>query len=500
MGTKIGKNVLELNLESLLGRYMAVEPVAGGKSATIIVHTGRTAKPPKDWNSLFVTSDSATKMPIRIVENHTGVYILVSPFASEDLERDPQLKASSDSRIRDAVGQSLAHLERYEVQSAEYILNLPQEQISAAILGLEVGLYRFKRVFKKEAPKFRISVSHRGNAVTKKTLEQGIALGEAINLARHLTNLPPNILHPVSYATAIQKLFSDLKNVDVEVWDEARLEKEKMGLLLAVGQGAQNPPRLVHIRYRPSGAGQRAPFALVGKGITFDSGGLDIKPSSGMRLMKKDMGGSAAVVGLALWAAKSGVKHPIDFYVALAENSVSERSFRPSDVIVARSGHSVEIHNTDAEGRLVLADALDVAVTNRSKPRCVVDIATLTGAIKVALGSHVAGLFCNDVKLAGALSSACQKAGDFAWPMPLIQKYRNSMNSPFADFVNAVDGFGGAVTAALFLERFVRDVPWAHFDIYAWKDAADGAWLESGGSGQMVAGLAHWLRAQPQGR
>ena len=254
------------------------------------------------------------------------------------------------------------------------------------------------------------------------------------------------------------------------------------------------PPRLVKISYRPTKAAKGTqPIALVGKGITFDSGGLDIKPAAGMRLMKKDMGGSAAVVGAVYWAALTGAAHPIDAYVALAENSIGSRAFRPGDVLTARNGTTVEIHNTDAEGRLVLADALDVAVTASEKPRAVIDLATLTGAIKVALGANLAGLFTTDETLGAALAEAGTRAGDLTWAMPLVQRYRAQSNSNFADGVNAVDGFGGAITAALFLEKFARDVPWAHLDIYAWKDAADGAFAEGGGSGQGVLLLAEWL-------
>jgi len=207
------------------------------------------------------------------------------------------------------------------------------------------------------------------------------------------------------------------------------------------------------------------------------------------------MGGSAAVLGTAMWAVASGLKVNLDVYLALAENSVSDKSFRPSDVVTARNGMSVEIHNTDAEGRLVLADALDVAVKQKTKPRAVVDVATLTGAIKVALGAQLAGLFANDSKLSSALSSAGSQAGDLMWSMPLYRKYSSQMSSNFADMVNATDGFGGAITAALFLEKFVADVPWAHLDIYAWKDAPDGCWLEAGGSGQSILALAAFLKA-----
>ena len=265
-----------------------------------------------------------------------------------------------------------------------------------------------------------------------------------------------------------------------------------MNLLLATGGGAAHSPCLVHIRYRPSKKSK--PVALVGKGITFDSGGLDIKPASGMRLMKKDMGGAAAVFGATLWAARARAPQAIDTYLSLAENAVGSHSFRPGDVYTSRSGQSVEISNTDAEGRLVLADAIDVAVTAKDKPAAVVNVATLTGAIKVGLGAGLAGLFSNHSPLADRLRSRFWRAGDPVWIMPLYQKYRPSMASTFADMVNSVEvPFGGAITAALFLESFVKGVPWAHLDIYAWKDSSEGAWSESGGSGQAVMGLIDWL-------
>jgi leucyl aminopeptidase len=311
-------------------------------------------------------------------------------------------------------------------------------------------------------------------------------------VARHLTNLPPNILNPVTYADFAKGFLGSVKGLKVDVWDEKKLAAENMNLHLCVGVGSNRPPRLARIRY--SGRGSKGkPVALVGKGITFDSGGLDIKPASGMRLMKKDMGGSAAVLAVAYWAAVTRQACALDCYLALAENSISSSAFRPSDVLTARSGLDVEIHNTDAEGRLVLADALDVAVKQKIKPRALVDVATLTGAIKVGLGAGIAGLFANDRKVEAGLQKAGQLSGDLNWPMPLYQKYRSMFSSNFADLTNSPDGFGGAITAALFLEKFVADVPWAHLDIYAWKDSADGAWIESGGSGQSVLSLCRWL-------
>ncbi|MEK7357338.1 MAG: leucyl aminopeptidase family protein, partial [Bdellovibrionota bacterium] len=254
-------------------------------------------------------------------------------------------------------------------------------------------------------------------------------------------------------------------------------------------------PCLVHLSYRPKmKTADARPIAIVGKGVTFDSGGLDVKPSSGMRWMKKDMGGSAASVGLAYWAVTSGLPLPLDIYLSLAENAIGGASFRPGDVITARNGTTVEIGNTDAEGRLVLADALDVAVTRKEMPAAVINIATLTGAIKVGLGADIAGLFSNNDSLATEIEEAGRRTGDLSWRMPLFQPYKSMLRSTFADTNNCSDGgFGGAITAALFLEMFVKDVPWAHLDIYAWKDGSGGPYAESGGNGQPIQALASVL-------
>jgi leucyl aminopeptidase len=473
-------------------RHLLAAPPKTGRGAFVFVHAGKKAVAPKHLNSWFKADKSQETHAVRHFYSESEARLLLTPLAAAENEIDASLKASIATRFRDAVGASVGQLEKWDVQWAEFNFDVDAKTLQAALLGLEIALYRFKRVFKNEEPKLNLILKHKGHVLTAAAVKDAALLGHSVNLARHVVNLPPNLLNPESYADAAIQLFQGAKNVKVEIWQGAKLAKEKMGLLMAVGQGSASAPRMVHIRYRPPGA-KGAPIAFVGKGITFDTGGLDIKPSSGMRLMKKDMGGSGAVLALAYWAAQSGVKKSLDVYLALAENAVSADSFRPSDVVVSRSGQSVEIHNTDAEGRLVLADVLDVAVTQKEKPRYVIDVATLTGAIKVALGSGLAGLFSTDARLARTLHAAGQEAGDLTWIMPLFQKYRSHLNSPFADMVNATDGFGGAVTAALFLEKFVKDVPWAHLDIYAWKDGADGAWIESGGSGQSVLGLAHWL-------
>lgn len=411
------------------------------------------------------------------------------------------LGPSSFSRGRDLGGVVSTLLTNGKIQSLKINLIDWDEDLALGLLvGLELGTYRYQKVLKGEwPPQVKVELEsevHRGG-VPEDLWKKATILAEATNLSRHLVNLPANWLHPHSYADAILNLFAKKDSVKIEIWDEHRLHQEGMGLLSAVGRGAEHSPRLVHLSYRPQhGKESKGPFAFVGKGITFDSGGLDIKPSRGMRLMKKDMGGSATLVGLAWWIVQRQLGVACDFYFPLAENAVSGRSFRPGDVICGRNGKMIEIHNTDAEGRLVLADALDLATGSSSGgelPKAVIDVATLTGAIKVGLGADLAGLFSNDDQLAGELERASQWAGDWCWRMPLFQPYRGQMTSTVADMTNSVDGFGGAITAALFLESFVNGIPWAHLDIYAWKNKPEGALAEVGGSGQMVQGLAQWL-------
>lgn len=470
----VKKNNLGLENISRIELYLAATDGEGRKAQVVIESKGKG------------------KTPLRVKEDDDIVSIQLQPLVGEETENDPTLKSPAAVRVRDAMGGLVSRLESLDVGRVEIDFRLSKELLAAALQGLEIALYRFRRVANGEPAKFKIILKMNGRAVDQKTLRQGAAIGQAVNLARHLTNLPPNWLNPVTYAEGLSGFFKSIGSVKIDIWDDKKLALENMRLHLAVGGGSNSPARLVCLKYR--GGGAKAPVvALVGKGITFDSGGLDLKTSSGMRLMKKDMGGSAAVAGVFYWAALTRAKVNLDGYLALAENSVSSTAFRPSDVVEARSGLQVEIHNTDAEGRLVLADALDVAISSKEKLRAVIDVATLTGAIKVGLGAQIAGLFGNDAKLVAALKKAGQTSGDLLWPMPLYQKYRSSFQSNFADMINSPDGFGGAITAALFLEKFVGKSSWAHLDVYGWKDSSDGAWLESGGSGQGVQALVEFL-------
>lgn len=403
---------------------------------------------------------------------------------------------SEHAWYRDQAGSLLSQFRSYDLKEVEMkLMSTSVEQERAVILGLNMAAYHYKTAAFKEPFKDCAKI-HISKKIDSQLLQEIEATSLAVNCARHLVNLPPNLLNPQSLSEMTKKYFTAKSGVKVAVWNKAKLEKEKMGLLLGVGQGSPTQPCLVHIAYRPAKSRLQKPIAIVGKGITFDSGGLDIKPSSGMRLMKKDMGGAAATLALAMWAQASKYSRPLDFYLALAENSVDGLSMRPSDVLVARNGLQVEIHNTDAEGRLVLADALDVAVTRKGKdePEMVLNFATLTGACKVALGSDIAGLFCNDDELAEEIHSAGIATGDLNWRLPLFQKYTAGFNSNFADLVNATDGFGGAITAALFLEKFVRQKPWVHLDIYAWNDKAQGGLTFAGGNGQPVQAVVEFLK------
>ena len=393
------------------------------------------------------------------------------------------------SRVSDLVGQISTRIKPDQGLSLQFY-GKAQDACVPAFVGILLAQYSFKGALKK-ATEGNIEVAGLTPKFLKAALEKARAFAGATNIARHLVNLPPNWLHPVSYSKLIEGLFKNSKSVQVEVWDEKRLKKENMNLHLAVGKVGETAPRLVKIGIGPKTAKKR--YAVIGKGITFDSGGLDLKPSQAMRLMKKDMGGSAAVVGQAYALSLLKPKCRVECYLALDENGVSEGAFRPGDIIQARNGLTVEIHNTDAEGRLVMADALTLATEGSKKPDAVFDAATLTGAIKVGLGAEVGGLFSNKKSLQNQFLKAAEDVGELFWPMPLVGKERHRLNSPVADLVNSTDGFGGAITAALFLENFINKTPWVHLDIYAWNDRASGALNESGGSGQAARALAQFF-------
>ena len=403
------------------------------------------------------------------------------------------LDAGAYGVARDQCGVALRRLRAHGLPAVHISFGeVSPAALRGALVGLEMAAYRFLEAKPRKKKKEAVWTM---TGVSAACLKEAEILGQSVNLTRHLVNLPANQLHPTSYSDTVKGLFSGNKSVRVEVWKEARLKKEKAGLILGVGGASEHPPCLVHVRWRPPGAGKKKPVAFVGKGITFDTGGLDIKPSGSMRLMKKDMGGSAAVLGLAWWVINRKLKQPCDFWLPMAENAVDSRSIRPGDVLTARNGQTVEIHNTDAEGRLILADALDAATDQKgaNKPGLVVDIATLTGAARVGVGTAMGALFTTENKRGHQVLEAGSRQGDFMWPMPLYEGYEKGLKTVFADVNHcSTSRYAGASTAALFLKRFTRGLPWVHLDIMGWSETG-GALSETGGNGQSVQCLAEFI-------
>jgi len=322
-------------------------------------------------------------------------------------------------------------------------------------------------------------------------VRRGEIVGQAINLARDLTNTPPSEKCPSRLAEQIRTVASDA-GIAVQIWDETRIRQERFGGLLGVAAGSENPPSFVILDYHRGG--ETPSFALVGKGVTFDSGGLSLKPSASMEDMKSDMTGAAVVVATMQAVARLGMPVNLTGYLALTENMTGGKAMKLGDVLTMRNGKTVEVLNTDAEGRLILADALSFAAENR--PARILDLATLTGACMVALGPKVAGLFSNDEDFSRSLLSACRSTGERAWRLPLDDDYKELLKSNVADLKNVGGKWGGAITAAKFLEQFVDGKSWIHLDIAgpSWSES-DNASRDVGGTGCFVRTLVTLLES-----
>jgi leucyl aminopeptidase len=318
-------------------------------------------------------------------------------------------------------------------------------------------------------------------------LRMGAAIGSGLSFARDLANLPPNICTPAYMGTRTLQMAKEFSSIKAKVFDESGIKALKMGAFLAVAQGSQQPPRLIVCEYRGARK-DTAPICLIGKGITFDSGGISLKDPPAMDEMKFDMGGGAAVLGTVRAIAELKLPINVVAIVAAAENMPDGKAVKPADIVTTMSGQTVEILNTDAEGRLVLCDA--ITFSRRYKPAAVVDVATLTGACIVALGNHISGLMSNTPALAQELESAGIRADDRAWRLPSGEEFVDQLKSNFADIANVGGREGGACTAASFLGKFAKDLAWAHLDV------AGTAWLsgaQKGSTGRPLPLLVDFL-------
>jgi leucyl aminopeptidase len=326
-----------------------------------------------------------------------------------------------------------------------------------------------------------------GAAAAKRGLAHGDAIAAAAKVQRDLANLPANVCTPTYLADRAKALGKSQTSVKVTVLDEAGIRKEKMGCFLAVTQGSEQPPKFIVMEYKGPKA-PKAPIVLVGKGITFDTGGISLKDPGAMDEMKFDMSGSAAVIAALTLVSSLRLPLHVVGLIAACENMPGGRAVKPGDIVTSAAGHTVEILNTDAEGRLVLCDALHYA--RRFEPAAVVDVATLTGACVVALGSHHAGCMSNDEALARELVQAGARADDRVWHLPLTEEYADQLKSNFADFANIGGREGGAITAAAFLGKFTEGLKWAHLDIagVAYQGGA-----QKGSTGRPTAMLADFL-------
>ncbi|MDR3511334.1 MAG: leucyl aminopeptidase [Caulobacteraceae bacterium] len=365
--------------------------------------------------------------------------------------------------------------------------DLPADAAARAALGVRLAAYRFDRYRTKEKPEKKPSIETVRIAVADVAAAQAAdgplkALAEAVIFARDLVSEPANVVYPEEFARRVKAL--EPMGLSVEVLGEAEMAKLGMGSLLGVGQGSRRDSQLAVIQWKGAADPNAQPVAFVGKGVCFDTGGISLKPADGMEDMKWDMGGAAAVAGLMHVLAGRKAKVNAVGILGLVENMPDGAAQRPGDIVTSMSGQTIEVINTDAEGRLVLADALWYC-QDRFKPKFMIDLATLTGAIIIALGNDYAGLFSNNDELADNLLAASKASGDALWRLPLPAAYEKQIESMAADVKNVGGRPGGSITAALFIQRFVNGLPWAHLDIAstAWKKPSAVPTIPDGATG-----------------
>ena len=359
--------------------------------------------------------------------------------------------------------------------------------VRATVEGALLGNYRYEGVRSEPKPSKIKRIIFPG--APSEEVERGQVIASATSLARDLMNEPASTLTPPALARRAAEV-AEIAGLSCTIIEEGELEERGFGGLLAVSQGSSEPPRLTVLRYQPDSP--KAKVALIGKGITYDTGGYSIKPPPSMEQMKTDMGGAASVIGIMSTLNHLRIPVEVTAYLPSCDNMISGTAIRPGDVFTQYGGKTVEVTNTDAEGRIVLADAIVLA--QEENPDTIIDIATLTGHIKIALGVRLTGLFCNDETLQDELVAAGKSVGETMWPMPLDTVYRRDIDSDVADLKNTGPRYGGAITAALFLKEFVAGVPWAHLDIAGTgRSDAERDDISKGGTGVGIRTVVEWL-------
>jgi leucyl aminopeptidase len=434
-----------------------------------------------------ISGKAGTTLLIRKPGSVSAERVLLVGLGKEKADKADQANQASGKDFNAAIQAAARILS--SLGAADALISVPLDDIKdrdaawalrSAVLAIRENAYRFDTLKSKKEPvpsgvkKIAFAVPSADAAAARTTLAQSVALANGIELTKDLGNLPANFCTPTYLANTAKKLAKDYR-LGVEVLDRKQLEALKMGSFLSVAKGSDEPPKFIVLKHM-GGKVKDAPTVLVGKGITFDSGGISLKPGAGMDEMKYDMCGAASVLGTFRAIAEMKLKLNVIGIIASCENMPNGRATKPGDIVTSMSGQTIEVLNTDAEGRLILCDALTYA--ERFKPAAVVDIATLTGACVTALGNHNSGLFTRHDKehdvLAEELLAAGKKADDTAWRMPIEDAYQEQLKSNFADMANIGGSAGGSITAACFLERYTKKYTWAHLDIAgtAWRSGA----------------------------
>jgi leucyl aminopeptidase len=421
----------------------------------------------------------------------------------------PKAKWNPES-LRLAAGRAIKLANKLQAKSIAIALPATEklaEAARAAVEGIVLGAYRFDRYRSSRNEKDgrrtdKVFLVLPDGAKKDRAIDEAIALGrrigEATNWAKDLVNEPAAVVTPSKLAEEAAAMAKE-RGLTIQIKERKDIQNLKMGMFLGVAQGSNEPPKLIHLIYTPKDpeAAKRKPVALVGKAITFDSGGLSLKTAEGMVDMKTDMAGSAAVLGAMRVVSMLKPPFPVHAFMGACENMPSGTAYRPGDVLISRIGKTVEITNTDAEGRLVLGDIL--AFANEQKPAAIIDLATLTGACMVALGHYIAGAFSPDDELASELLDSAKAAGEELWRMPMFELQKDALRSDIADMKNSGERWGGAINAAMFLKEFVGETPWVHVDIAGPSQSPkERGYYAKGATGVGVRTLAEFIRRRAE--